>query len=290
MDTGTLTYKLSAISGLMRLSKQYGTLLVLWPTLWSLFIASDGRPSAMHLIIFIAGTFLMRSAGCVINDIADRGFDGHVERTRERPLASGRLKAKEAVFVFIVLALAAFSLVLFLNMYTVILSLAGIILAAVYPFVKRVSHYPQIVLGMAFGWGAVMAWSAVHESIGPAAVLLFGANICWSVAYDTIYALMDIEDDKKIGVKSTAIAFGKRVFTAIRISYAGAAALLLLAGYATGLGPVFYAGIAISTAIFFMITSMVEKRPTRENAFKGFVANAGVGAFILASIIIDLNL
>lgn len=290
MDTATLTYKLSAISGLMRLSKQYGTLLVLWPTLWSLFIASGGRPSAMHLIIFIAGTFLMRSAGCVINDIADRGFDGHVERTRERPLASGRLKAREAVFVFIVLALAAFSLVLFLNRYTVILSLAGIILAAVYPFVKRVSHYPQIVLGMAFGWGAVMAWSAVHESIGPAAVLLFGANICWSVAYDTIYALMDIEDDKKIGVKSTAIAFGKRVFTAIRISYAGAAVLLALAGYATNLGPVFYAGIAISTAVFFMITSMVEKRPTRENAFKGFVANAGVGAFILASIIIDLNL
>lgn len=290
MDTATLTYKLSAISGLMRLSKQYGTLLVLWPTLWSLFIASDGRPSAMHLIIFIAGTFLMRSAGCVINDIADRGFDGHVERTKERPLASGRLKAKEAVFVFIVLAMLAFSLVLFLNRYTVILSLVGILLAAVYPFVKRVSHYPQIVLGMAFGWGAVMAWSAVHESIGPAAVLLFAANICWSVAYDTIYALMDIEDDNKIGVKSTAIAFGKRVFTAIRISYAAAAALLVLAGYATSLGPVFYAGIAISTAIFFMITSMVEKRPTRENAFKGFVANAGVGAFILASIIIDLNL
>ncbi len=290
MDTGTLTYKLSAISGLMRLSKQYGTLLVLWPTLWSLFIASNGRPSAMHLIIFTAGTFLMRSAGCVINDIADMGFDGHVERTRERPLASGRLKAKEAVFVFIVLAILAFSLVLFLNRYTVILSLVGIILAAVYPFVKRVSHYPQFVLGMAFGWGAVMAWSAVHESIGPVAGLLFGANICWSVAYDTIYALMDIEDDKKIGVKSTAIAFGKRVFTAIRLSYAAAAALLALAGYVANLGPVFYAGIAISTAVFFMITSMVEKMPSRENAFKGFVANAGVGALILASIIIDLNL
>lgn len=290
MSTGTLTYKLSAISDLMRLSRQYGTLLVLWPTLWSLFLASNGRPSAMHLVIFIAGTFLMRSAGCVINDIADRGFDGHVERTRERPLASGRLKAGEAVFVFIVLAMLAFSLVLFLNRYTIILSLVGIILASVYPFVKRVSHYPQIVLGMAFGWGAVMAWSAVNGSIGAAAILIFFANIFWSVAYDTIYALMDIEDDRKIGVKSTAIAFGKRVFTAIRISYAGAALLLAFAGYVTGLGPVFYAGTGISLIAFFIITSRVEKRPTRENAFKGFVANAGVGAFILASIIIDLNI
>lgn len=289
MGTGALTYKLSAIADLMRLSRQYGTLLVLGPTLWSLFIASNGRPSSMHLIIFIAGTFLMRSAGCVINDIADRGFDGHVERTMDRPLANGRLMVREAVFVFIILASLAFSLVLFLNRYTIILSLAGIILASAYPFVKRVSHYPQVVLGMAFGWGAVMAWSAVHGSIGPAAVLIFGANICWSVAYDTIYALMDIEDDRKIGVKSTAIAFGKRVFGAIRVFYAATAVLLGLAGYMAGLGPVFYAGLAVSLTVFLMITSMVEKKPTRENAFKGFVANAGVGAFILASILIDLN-
>ncbi|MFQ5464411.1 MAG: UbiA family prenyltransferase, partial [Thermodesulfobacteriota bacterium] len=211
MSVTTFTLKLTAISDLIRLPKQYGTLLLLWPTMWSLVIASGGRPSFRHLVVFTVGTFLMRSAGCAINDIADRNFDGFVERTRTRPLASGRLNVREALFVFAVLGLGAFVLVLQLNRLTIVLSFVGIALAAIYPFMKRVSHLPQAFLGAAFGWGAVMAWSAATGTVGGVAVLIFLANVFWSTAYDTIYALMDVEDDLKIGVKSTAILFGPRV-------------------------------------------------------------------------------
>lgn len=287
---GAITYKLSAISDLIRLPKQYGTLLLLWPTLWSLFIASGGRPSIKHLAVFMLGTFLMRSAGCAINDIADRNFDGHVERTRTRPLASGRLKVKEALFVFAALVLLAFVLVMLLNPFTVLLSFVGLLLASVYPFVKRFSHLPQAFLGMAFGWGAVMAWSAVHNSIGIVAVLIFAANISWSMAYDTIYALMDKEDDLRIGVKSTAILFGDRVYLILKALYCLAVALLFIAGRLQGLGAAYLIGLGASLAAFIWITELVKRNPTRETAFKGFVANAAVGGFILASIIIELNL
>lgn len=287
---GAITYKLSAISDLIRLPKQYGTLLLLWPTLWSLFIASGGRPSIKHLAVFMLGTFLMRSAGCAINDIADRNFDGHVERTRTRPLASGRLKVKEALFVFAALVLLAFVLVMLLNPFTVLLSFVGLLLASVYPFVKRFSHLPQAFLGMAFGWGAVMAWSAVHNSIGIVAALIFAANISWSMAYDTIYALMDKEDDLRIGVKSTAILFGDRVYLILKALYCLAVALLFIAGRLQGLGAVYSIGLGASLTAFIWITELVKRNPTRETAFKGFVANAAVGGFILASIIIELNL
>lgn len=290
MATGAISYKLSAVSDLIRLPKQYGTMLLLWPTLWSLFIASSGAPSIKHLIIFVLGTFLMRSAGCVINDIADRNFDGFVERTKERPLASGRLNVKEALFVFAVLSALAFVLVLFLNPFTIMLSFIGLLLASVYPFIKRVSHFPQAFLGMAFGWGAVMAWSAVHDTIEATPLLIFAANIGWSMAYDTIYALMDKEDDLKIGVKSTAIFFGGKVYTALRLLYLAVAVLLAVAGYIKGLGPVFYLGLAIALAGFLLLTSALQRTPTRETAFRGFIGNVVVGGFILASIIIDLNI
>ena len=288
--SATMENKIAAISELIRLPKQQGTLLVLWPTLWSLFIASNGRPEAKHLIIFILGTFLMRSAGCAINDIADRNFDPHVERTKTRPLASGALSVKEALAVFFALSALAFSLVLFLNWFTVALSFGGLALAAIYPFVKRFSHFPQTVLGMAFGWGAVMAWGAVHSTVGAVALLIFFANICWSMAYDTIYALMDIEDDRRIGVKSTAIWFGPRVYTALTALYVGAFVLLGAAGAISGLGGVYFLSIGISLALFLLVVGMIKKNPTRKAAFNGFLANAAIGGIILAGIILDMNL
>jgi len=280
--------KFHAYTELIRLPKQYGTLLVLWPTLWSLFLASKGLPAIKLLFIFIIGTFLMRSAGCVINDIADRKFDPLVERTRLRPLAAGTLSVKEALAAFIVLASLAFILVLFLNRLTIALSFIGIALAVVYPFVKRVSHLPQTVLGMAFGWGAVMAWSAVNNTVSTPAILIFIANIFWSMAYDTIYALMDIKDDVRIGVKSTAILFGGRVFTALYCLYFAFALVMCAAGLLLGLGPYYYLGIILALVVFLSLVRALKKNPRPETAFKGFLANAVMGGIILVFIIVDL--
>lgn len=280
--------KLSAISDLIRLPKQYGTLLVLWPTLWSLFIAAGGRPSLELLVIFTLGAFIMRSAGCAINDVADRGFDGLVKRTMSRPLASGRLSVREALFVFAALVSLAFVLVLFLNTLTILLAIVAVGLASLYPFVKRYSHWPQAALGMAFGWGAVMAWTAVNNSFHIAAVLIFFANIFWSMAYDTIYALMDIDDDRRIGVKSLAIFFGSRVHAALRLFYLASCVLLAIAGIAVGLGFVFYAGVLAAFVFFQIIVSRV--RSGEETAMNGFLSNVVVGGWILAVVVIDLNL
>lgn len=280
--------KISAVSDLIRLPKQYGTLLVLWPTMWSLFIASGGAPSLKLLVIFVLGTFLMRSAGCAINDIADRGFDPHVRRTSSRPLADGRLNVKEAVFVFIALSTLAFSLALQLNRLTIALSFVGILLASVYPFVKRVSHFPQAFLGAAFGWGAVMSWAASTGTVGLVSILIFIANIFWSMAYDTIYALMDIEDDLRIGVKSTAIYFGKSVYPALHVMYLAFASFMAAAGIFAGLGPVYFIGLILSLFSFFLIVREVRKGTGREAAFNGFLANAAVGAGLLLFIILDL--
>lgn len=289
MSANALSTKITAVSDLIRLPKQQGTLLVLWPTLWSLFMASGGRPSFKHLIIFILGTFLMRSAGCAVNDIADRNFDGHVERTRTRPLANGRLNVREAVTVFGVLSLLAFVLVLFLNPLTILLSVIGVSLATVYPFVKRVSHFPQVVLGMAFGWGAVMAWAAVKETLGLIPLLIFVSNILWSTAYDTIYALMDKEDDLKIGVKSTAIFFGEKVYTVLKLLYLGVTLLLGVAGWLQGLGAIYFGGLVLALVLFLFIVSVLKKNPAGETAFKGFIANAVIGGFILVFIILDMR-
>lgn len=285
-----VTRKLTAISDLVRLPKQYGTLLVLWPTLWSLFIASDGSPTFRNLIIFITGTFLMRSAGCAINDVADRNFDPHVERTRTRPLANGRLDVKEALLVFAALVSLAFIAVLFLNRLTIALSFIGLLLAIIYPFVKRVSHWPQAFLGMAFGWGAVMSWSAATNTVGLVPLLIFAANVCYSMAYDTIYALMDREDDVKIGVKSTAIYFGGYVYAALKAAYLLMAVILAATGYLSGLGPVYFGGLASGLIIFLCITSALKRAPTREMAFKGFIGNVVAGGVILAAIVIDMRL
>jgi len=290
VSTITKRSKVLAFSDLIRLPSQYGTLLVLAPTLWSLFIAAGGRPGVHHLIVFIVGAFLMRSAGCAINDIADRRFDGFVERTKMRPLTDGSLRLGEAVVVFAVFALVSFALVLTLNRLTIALSFVAIALAAGYPFVKRVSHFPQTVLGMAFGWGAVMAWTAARGSIALTPILIFAANIFWSMAYDTIYALMDIDDDRRIGVKSTAIFFGDRVYQALACFYLLMLLCLVLAGMASGLGVLYYIGVAISFAVFIAATFMVRKRPVRAVAYRGFCLNAWGGIILLVFIVADLNL
>ncbi len=283
--------KLLAVADLIRLQKQYGTALLLLPTLWSLFIVSDGRPEPGLLVIFILGAFLTRSAGCVINDIADRRFDSQVERTRTRPLADGRLTVREALAVFVVLSLLAFGLVLMLNTFTIALSVVALLLASTYPLVKRVSHFPQVFLGMAFGWGAVMAWTAVRGTVELPPLLIFMANIMWSVAYDTLYALMDIKDDVRVGVKSTAIFFGPKVYGAVTVSYVFMFLFLCILGYITGLGTLYYTGIAIAFILSLLIVWRVRRRAgLPEVAFRGFLDNVWVGGLILLSIIADLNL
>ena len=289
-STTTFKVKLGAITDIMRLRKQYGTLLLLCPTLWSLFIVSEGKPTFKHLVVFVLGSFLMRSAGCVINDIADRKVDGFVERTKERALPGGRLKLGEAVILFFLLSLLAFALVLMLNTLTVLLSFVAIILAAVYPLVKRVSHLPQMVLGAAFGWGAVMAWSAVEGSVSLLALLIFAANIFWAMSYDTIYALMDIEDDRLVGVKSMAILLGKNVYTALYSFIAIFISILTLVGWMAGLGVIYFTGLALAFLALAGIVNMIMKSPTEKNALKGFIINAFVGLLILLSIIIDMRL
>ncbi len=283
--------KLTAIADLIRLQKQYGTVLLVLPTLWSLFVASGGRPEAHYLVVFILGSFLMRSAGCVINDIADRRFDREVERTRTRPLADGRLTVGEAVAVFVVLSLLAFALVLTLNAFTIALSVVAILLASVYPLIKRVSFFPQVFLGMAFGWGAVMAWAAVKGTVELPPLIIFGANIMWSVAYDTMYALMDIKDDIRVGVKSTAIFFGSHVYRAVAVSYVVMFFFLYTLGYVAGLGMVYYTGITVAFLLsLFIVWRVMKKGGSPEAAFRGFFDNVWVGALILLSIVADLNL
>lgn len=286
----TFKDKAIAISDLIRLKKQYGTLLLLCPTLWSLLLASKGTPSIELLFIFIAGCFLMRSAGCAINDIADRNFDVNVERTKDRPVAEARLSVIEALIIFIVLSLTALMLVLRLNEFTFKLSLVAILLAVVYPFVKRFSHFPQVFLGTAFGWGAIMAWGAVTGEIALPAILFFVANIFWSTAYDTIYALMDIDDDKKIGVKSTAIFFAKHVYMALLISYTLTIILLCFAGHYGGLGIIYQSGLVLTYLIFILILKSTIKDSTRDNLLKGFINNVYAGLLILFSITLDLFL
>lgn len=289
MAEALVSKKISAVLDLIRLRKQYGTALLLAPALWSLLLASSGNPPLNLVVIFVLGAFLTRSAGCVINDLADRGFDRFVERTKNRPLADGRLGKKEAFAVFAALSLLAFFLALFLNAFTIILSLAAILLAIIYPFVKRVSFFPQVFLGAAFGWGAIMAWSAVRGGIGVPAVLIFIANVFWSTAYDTVYALMDMEDDLKIGVRSTAIFFKSRVYEAICLFYCATAVALILAGVFAGLGAVYYFGVIVFCLFFIVMVVRLKKRPSREEADKVFRLNAWGGAFMLVSIAIDLN-
>lgn len=268
---------------LMRLDKPIGFLLLLWPTMWSLWLASAGRPDPWVLFVFVLGVLLMRSAGCVINDYADRDFDPHVARTRSRPLAAGRVSKTEALVLFSALALAAFALVLTTNALTIRLSFAAIVLAVFYPFVKRVSAMPQLVLGVAFSWGIPMAWAAQTGSIAPLAGWLMLANLFWVVAYDTMYAMVDREDDLRIGVRSTAILFGRFDRLAIALCQCLALAFFLLTGVFQGLGVWFYAGLAAASLLMVREQWLIRQRDPAA-CFRAFVDNNRVGMALFAGI------
>lgn len=274
---------------LMRIDRPIGTLLLLWPMLWSLWLAAEGVPSIQNLLIFIIGCFVMRAAGCVINDYADRDFDGHVKRTVDRPLATKAVSEKEALTLFASLGILAFILVLFTNTLTIMLSFGGIALAFCYPFMKRYTYFPQVVLGAAFSWGIVMAYAAEAGHLPKEIWLVYIANTVWAVVYDTFYAMVDRDDDLKIGVKSTAILFGDydRLITAFLQIFI--VFTLLLVGYRFNLGAIFYLSLIVAACLFAYQQVLIEHRQ-REACFKAFMNNQWVGVVIFVGIALDYAL
>lgn len=271
---------------LMRLHKPIGIFLLLWPTLWALWIAGQGRPDFKVFSVFVAGVVLMRSAGCVINDYADRNFDPHVARTRDRPIAAGRVSPREALLLFFALSMLAFLLVLLMNALTVWLSLAGGLLAASYPFMKRYTHLPQVYLGAAFGWAVPMAFAAQTGAVPRTAWLLFVATVLWATAYDTMYGMVDREDDRKIGVRSTAILFGDADRTIIGIIQLLALSALALAGQAAGLGGFYYFGLLLAAGLALYQQFLIRERKP-EQCFKAFLNNNWFGAAVFSGIILE---
>lgn len=270
-----------ALARLIRLSNQSGTLLLMLPPLWALVLAAEGRPSISLVAIFVAGSFLMRSAGVILNDLADRPFDRQVERTRTRPLASGTLSVRAALATAGLLVALAAGLTLCLNWLAILLSPVGLLLAAVYPFSKRFVSLPQGVLGLAFGWGAVMAWAAVRTSLDPPVWLLYGGTICWAIGYDTIYALQDREDDARIGLKSSALLFGSQTWAAVALALSLMLIFLGVAGWWAGLGPAFY-GVLAAVGGFLSQQVVRLRRPiSPEVAFTLFKQHVWVGGAIL---------
>lgn len=278
--------KWQAYSRLMRTDRPIGSLLLLWPTYWALWIAARGVPDWHILIIFTIGVFSMRAAGCVINDFADRKFDGSVERTKNRPLPRGDVTEKEAKILFAVLVLVSFGLVLTLNTMTIWLSVAGLALAWVYPFVKRVSHLPQVVLGAAFGWSIPMAFAAVSESLPAECWLLFAVNIVWSVVYDTQYAMVDRNDDLKIGVKSTAILFGRFDKMIIGILQLVMMLMLLWIGLMVNLSGIFYWSLLLAGALFVYQQRLMADRE-RDPCFQAFMNNNYVGFILFLGMLVS---
>ena len=271
---------------LMRLDRPIGSLLLLWPTLWALWIAADGPPAPGILAVFVLGVLLTRSAGCVINDFAARELDARVTRTRDRPLAAGRVSPREAIALFLVLMLAAFALVLLLNRLTVMLSLVGAALALTYPFVKRFTHLPQVHLGLAFGWAVPMAFAAQQDTVPPIGWLLMSAAVVWAVVYDTMYAMVDREDDLLAGAKSTAILFGDldRVF--IGVFQALVLVALLLVGWRAELGLPWHAGLGAAACLFVYQQHLIRERAPAE-CFRAFLNNNWFGGCVFVGIALD---
>lgn len=274
---------------LMRMDKPIGTLLLLWPTLWALFTAAGGMPPLSILIVFVLGVIVMRAAGCVINDYADRHFDGQVKRTLNRPLATGRVTEMEAKVLFGVLIAIAFCLVVMLNHYTIGLSFIAVGLAMAYPFMKRYTHLPQFVLGVAFGWSIPMAFGAVSEQLPLSCWLLFFANLAWTVAYDTQYAMVDRDDDLRIGVKSTAILFAQYDNKIIALLQFLALAFLIAYGKVQDYGIGYFIALAV-TATLFIYQCKLTKQREREACFKAFLNNHYVGMGVFISILIGIYL
>ena len=273
---------------LMRVHRPIGSLLLLWPTLWALWIAGAGKPDPGIVFVFVAGVFVMRSAGCVINDYADRGIDPHVRRTMDRPIASGKVEPCEALVLFAVLCLVGFGLVLTLNGLAVMLSFAGAALTAGYPFMKRWTHLPQVHLGVAFGWGIPMAFAALTGGTPPLAWLLLMGVVAWAVAYDTMYAMADREDDLRIGVKSTAILFGDADRVFVGVAQITVLAVLVLAGRQADLGVFYNVAVAMGAALFLYQQRLIRNREPAA-CFNAFLNNNWVGALVFGGIVIDYH-
>ena len=286
MDQQTRIKKLEAYKRLMRMHKPIGTFLLLWPTLWALWLASAGHPDWTVVAIFTLGTFLMRSAGCVINDIADRNFDGHVERPHLRPLVSGEVSVKEALTLAAGLSLLAFGLVLTLNGLTILLSLPALLLAITYPYTKRFFAFPQAYLGIAFGFGIPMAFAAVQSAVPSEAWLMLLANVCWSLAYDTEYAMVDRKDDLRIGIRSTAITFGRLDVAWIMGFYMLMLALMGYVGHVLNLAWPYYFGLMSALGVVFYHYQLIKNREEAK-CFKAFLHNNWLGAILFFGILIN---
>jgi len=283
VDLAFIARRLDAYERLIRLDKPIGTLLLLWPTLWAVWLAADGKPGAGIVAIFVFGTLLMRSAGCAVNDFADRNFDPHVERTRLRPLAAREIAPWEALAVSAILAAAAFALVLYLNRFALVLSFLGLAIAATYPYAKRVFALPQAYLGIAFGFGIPMAYAAVQEQLTLECWLLLAANVFYAFAYDTEYAMVDRADDAKLGIRTSALTLGQWDVVGVMASYALMLALLALVGVLRGLAWPYYAGLVLGGAMMVYHWTLIRDR-SREGCFKAFRHNNWVGAAVFAGI------
>ena len=285
VTTQSIMRRLALYSKLVRLDKPIGSLLLLWPTLSALWLASGGMPDAQLIVIFSVGTILMRSAGCAINDFADRDFDRHVKRTAERPLTSGQLNAWEAIAIAVIFALVSFALILPLNVLTRELSVLAVIVAGSYPYFKRFFALPQAYLGIAFGFGIPMAYAAVLNTVPTEAWVLLIANVFWALAYDTEYAMVDRDDDLKIGIRTSAITFGKHDVGAVMLSYAISLCLIAAVGVTAGLGKGFAAGMVVATIIAGYHWTLIRHRD-RDGCFAAFRHNNWLGAAIFLGIVL----
>jgi len=285
MNWDLVKIKLYQYALLMRMNRPIGVYLLLWPTAWALWISGEGNPDVWVTLVFVMGVVLMRSAGCVINDYADRDFDPHVSRTRNRPIASGKVKPREALFLFVILCLAAFALVLTMNWLTVWLSVGGVFLAAIYPFMKRYTYLPQVFLGLAFGWAIPMAFAAQTGEVPTIAWLLLTATVLWATAYDSMYAMVDVEDDLKIGVKSTAILFGdadRMIIGSMQVMFL---ITMIIVGNRLELGLYYFSGL-VAAALLIIYQQFLIRNRDPEGCFKAFLNNHWFGAVIFAGLVV----
>ena len=285
----TVAAKIPYYLALIRFDRPIGTYLLLWPTLWALWIAAEGSPDFKLLVIFSLGTFLMRSAGCAINDYADRHIDGQVKRTSNRPIVTGKISPRSALLFAAVLCILAFLLVLFTNQKTVLLSFAAAALAACYPFMKRYTHLPQIVLGAAFAWSIPMAFAAQQNAMPALLWLIYLAVLLWTTAYDTFYAMVDRDDDIIIGVKSTAILFGKQDRLITALLQLMMIMVMIMVGFQFNLGNWYFAGLA-GAAVLFAYQQYLIRYRDRDDCLKAFLNNQWVGAIIFAGIFLHYGL
>ena len=279
--------RLTDYARLLRIDRPIGSLLLLWPTYWALWLAGDGSPSIANIIIFTLGVFFMRAAGCAINDFADRDWDRHVKRTQDRPLTTGRIQSWEAIALFLGLCMVSFLMVvLFPNRLTLYLSFGGALLAFIYPFMKRYTHLPQLFLGAAFSWAIPMAWAAQANELSQLTWLLFIANVLWTVAYDTLYAMVDRDDDLKVGIKSTAILFGEADRAIIGMLQALVVLILVIVGGQAKLGVFWYLGVAVMAGLFAYHQYLARDR-ARDGCFKAFLNNNWAGFAVFAGLVVD---